>query len=135
MNHVSYLNCHVNLIRGLADYHVQNLVHQSHFHSICADTFQGWILKGDDDDVLNWNIHAFIETVNLAAQHGQLRIYYSMNQVYHSNFNDSLPIVLLLGDSVERYIVDDTCASLKSSVFDWSGNSFKYKRGSSASAA
>jgi hypothetical protein len=44
------------------------------------------------------------------------------------------PVIFLLGDSVERYVISDTCESINTPFEDWSYPKFQYKKGSSASA-
>jgi hypothetical protein len=97
---------------------LQAALTKTHEQTYCTDIWQGWVLRGtrmDDstDDPCTHSAAASSPPRGSACK----------------------PVVLLLGDSVDRYIVRDFCSLHNGTVEDWSRQAFMYKAKDEASAS
>jgi hypothetical protein len=96
---------------------LQEALKKTHYQVYCTELWQGWILRRTNMD----------ESAPQST---------AASSPPPSTGNPScLPVVLLLGDSVDRYIVQDFCSLHNGTVEDWSHQTFMYKTKDKASAS
>jgi hypothetical protein len=104
----------------------------THVPTYCAGMWQGWVRRGEHSKVdRHFSLPSPILPQILGAGSG-LPV---NHHIVHGSAAFTLvrveaacpPAVLLLGDSVDRYVVRDFCEAQNLTYEDWSGRTFRYR--------
>ena len=120
---VARINAAVHTFAGYEKLHCQlhRALMRTHVPIYCTGVWQGWALRGTE-----WQTTGHLQPAASAAASIPALV---------APPPACPPNVLLLGDSVDRYVVRDLCARRNGTVEDWSNAMFMYKAKEPASGS
>ena len=102
----------------------------THVPTYCAGIWQGWVRRGEHSRVdrhFTQSSAILPQILDIGAPDPH-HVFHG-STAFHVVHQDAAcpPVVLLLGDSIDRFVVRDFCAAQNQSYEDWSGQTFRYR--------